>query len=307
MRYLILGCGAAGWRHGVTLQTIGNSNIFAYDTDAVARQKFIPGVPIADGKILNVIRDFRASGNGEPCAVVVATPPESHLPLAAEALKAGCHVLVEKPLYKISPVKMDFPVAQLQQIAESKKLIAMVGYPYRYARKFLDLTAAIHAADDVYSVYSYYGNKGAAHGRENILSRVTVHQINYMRALIRHNNSPIGMEIIDHAETADETSSDFTLYGTICTGHVSSNIVSTQRVHTVYVETSNGNYTWHDDGGDEMYENMHKHFQSCAEMGMPPETPLIDALWDMKILAMKPPKKDPVFKHDDEEDSGGNN
>jgi predicted dehydrogenase len=33
-----------------------------------------------------------------PAAVVVATPTETHHALAAEALRAGCHVLVEKPM-----------------------------------------------------------------------------------------------------------------------------------------------------------------------------------------------------------------
>ncbi|GLW04730.1 oxidoreductase [Streptomyces lavendulae subsp. lavendulae] len=60
-------------------------------------------------------------------AVAVATPPDTHLPVVAAALKAGKHVLVEKPL-----------AANLQdgrelvRLAESSGLILMVDHTFCY-------------------------------------------------------------------------------------------------------------------------------------------------------------------------------
>ena len=55
-------------------------------------------------------------------AVVVATPDRFHLPLAAAALRAGKHVLVEKPL---APNVADAQI--LADLAESSGLVLQVG------------------------------------------------------------------------------------------------------------------------------------------------------------------------------------
>lgn len=53
------------------------------------RQRY-PGVPVFD--------DYRALLESDIDAVIVATPIETHFAIAREALRAGKHVLVEKPL-----------------------------------------------------------------------------------------------------------------------------------------------------------------------------------------------------------------
>jgi len=75
----------------------------------------------------------------EISGVVIATPGGSHFRLAKEALLAGKHVFVEKPLAtKVSEVD------ELGKLAEERNLVLMVGHTFiynaavRYVKKLLD-------------------------------------------------------------------------------------------------------------------------------------------------------------------------
>jgi predicted dehydrogenase len=60
-------------------------------------------------------------------AVVIATPVSTHYPLAMEALRAGKHVLVEKPLATRAAQAME-----IAELADSHHLAAMVGHTFLY-------------------------------------------------------------------------------------------------------------------------------------------------------------------------------
>jgi predicted dehydrogenase len=60
-------------------------------------------------------------------AVVIATPARTHFPLAAEALAAGKHVLVEKPL----ALRVEDAVRLARQ-AEQAERVLMVGHTFEY-------------------------------------------------------------------------------------------------------------------------------------------------------------------------------
>ena len=79
-------------------------------------------------------------GDPEVSAVVIATPAATHFSIAAEALKAGKHVFVEKPLAtKVSEVD------QLGELASARGLVVMVGHTFiynpavRYVKRLIDL------------------------------------------------------------------------------------------------------------------------------------------------------------------------
>ena len=63
----------------------------------------------------------------KPDVVHIATPPQSHFPLAMQALDAGCHLLVEKPL-ALNSCEAQRLVAQAENL--SKKLT--IGYSYYF-------------------------------------------------------------------------------------------------------------------------------------------------------------------------------
>ena len=88
------------------------------------RQEFVkktyPGIYVTD-ELDSVIN------NPDIDAVVIATPVKSHYDLTIQALNAGKHVLVEKPM----ATKTD-QVREISQLARKNELVAMVGHTFLF-------------------------------------------------------------------------------------------------------------------------------------------------------------------------------
>ena len=71
--------------------------------------------------------------------VIIATPVHTHFDLSMQALKAGKHILVEKPM----AVSSD-EIKQITKLATKNKLLAMVGHTFlfnnavRYVKDLID-------------------------------------------------------------------------------------------------------------------------------------------------------------------------
>jgi UDP-N-acetyl-2-amino-2-deoxyglucuronate dehydrogenase len=93
MALVVLGCGWIARRHAAAARRLRLPLIFASrDTDrARAYAREFGGVG-AYGDYVEALRDPRAR------AALICTPHDRHLDDALQALAAGCHVLVEKPL-----------------------------------------------------------------------------------------------------------------------------------------------------------------------------------------------------------------
>jgi len=90
---LVVGCGSIGERHLRCFQKTGRALVTACDTSepllATLAQTY--GVKTAT--------DWTAElASGRQQVVVICTPAHLHVPMACQALQAGCHALVEKPL-----------------------------------------------------------------------------------------------------------------------------------------------------------------------------------------------------------------
>jgi predicted dehydrogenase len=90
---LILGCGSIGERHLRCFRQTGRSRVTACEVNPTLRQR------MADTYGVPVVADAAAAiTTGDFDAVVICTPAPLHVPLAIQALGAGRHVLIEKPL-----------------------------------------------------------------------------------------------------------------------------------------------------------------------------------------------------------------
>ncbi len=65
---------------------------------------------------------------GDIDAIAIATPPRAHRDLAIAALRAGKHVLCEKP-FAMNAAE----AAEMRDVADATKLTAMVGHEFRHA------------------------------------------------------------------------------------------------------------------------------------------------------------------------------
>jgi len=113
-------------------------------------------------------------------AVVIATPAETHFTIAREALLAGKHVYVEKPL-----VLEEEEGQELIKIAAEKNKILMVGHLLQYHPVFVRLKEMVRSGElgRINYIYSHRLNLGKIRREENILWSFAPHDISMILSL----------------------------------------------------------------------------------------------------------------------------
>ena len=128
-------------------------------------------------------------------AVLVATPPDTHHPLATAALRAGKHVLVEKPLASTLAEARD-----LIATAEAAGRILMVSQNYRFRppARAAQVLVASGALGDLVAVRVYFRRDtrtGFGEGnfrysmRHPLLLDMSIHHFDLLRAVTGRNVS----------------------------------------------------------------------------------------------------------------------
>lgn len=110
-------------------------------------------------------------------AVVIATPVSSHFELAMAALKAGKHVLVEKPLAANSEQGLEL-IAQ----ATKRKRVLMVDHTFVYTsavRKIRELITS-NALGDIYYYDAVRVNLGLFQHDVNVIWDLAIHDLSIM-------------------------------------------------------------------------------------------------------------------------------
>jgi UDP-2-acetamido-3-amino-2,3-dideoxy-glucuronate N-acetyltransferase len=125
---------------------------------------------------------------GDVGAVVVATPAETHYAMAREALDAGKHVYVEKPL-----VLDEAHGRELIDIAEKRGLTLMVGHLLHYHPAFVRLGEMVRSGElgRINYIYSNRLNLGKIRREENILWSFAPHDISMILSLAGERPSKV--------------------------------------------------------------------------------------------------------------------
>lgn len=144
--------------------------------------------PEARGRAAAIARDARATGSIEAVldaddvdAVVVATPAVTHAALARQALAAGKHVLVEKPL-----ALSEGDARAVGEAAAASGRTLMVGHlmVYHPAVEHLAALAAGGELGDIRYFYSTRVNLGRARRDENALWSFAPHDLSMIDLLL---------------------------------------------------------------------------------------------------------------------------
>lgn len=112
--------------------------------------------------------------------VVIATPAETHYDLAREAMLAGKHVYVEKPL-----VLKEDEAQELIDLADAKKKVLMVGHLLQYHPVFERLRELVRSGElgRINYIYSHRLNLGKIRREENILWSFAPHDVSMIISL----------------------------------------------------------------------------------------------------------------------------
>lgn len=125
MRFLICGLGSIGQRHYANLRKLGYEDIIVFRTGKGNKdfvEKFI------DERKPKIFTDLGDALKEKPKAVFVTNPTSLHVSTAWEAAMAGCDLFIEKPLSD----KLDQGVMNLYLRVSSEKLVAYIGYNFRF-------------------------------------------------------------------------------------------------------------------------------------------------------------------------------
>ncbi len=122
MRVLVVGCGSIGQRHLKNLRALGVPSLAACDPSEAQLSK------VAGDAGTQGFADLESAlGVFRPQVVFVCTPPVFHIAQARQALQAGAHVFVEKPLSHTLE-----GVEALYAQAVQQRRVVQVGYNLRY-------------------------------------------------------------------------------------------------------------------------------------------------------------------------------
>ena len=131
------------------------------------------GVPVVD--------DHRYLLDSDLDAVVIATPIHTHYAIAKEALLAGKHVMVEKPL-----TASVAEAADLVQLAAVRSLTLMVGHTFVYNPAVQQLADLVQSGElgRIYHVDTARLNLGLFQQRSNVIWDLAPHDVSILLHLL---------------------------------------------------------------------------------------------------------------------------
>jgi predicted dehydrogenase len=184
LRVAVVGCGYWGSKHVRVLHTTeGVDQVVLVDghkerLSSLARN--YPGAPT-----------FSNLSDALPHidAVVIATPPTTHVPIGLQAIAAGKHALIEKPL---APTAEE--ARRLIQAADDAGVTLMVGHTFEYnpaVWKLRDLVQS-RALGEVYYLDSARLNLGLYQSDVNVIMDLAPHDISIVNHVL--GASPIAVQ-----------------------------------------------------------------------------------------------------------------
>jgi predicted dehydrogenase len=135
-----------------------------------------------------VTEDYKDLFNQNLDAVIIATPPPTHYPLAKECLEHGLHVLVEKPITLKSQ-----HAEELINISKEKELVLMVGHTFEYNAAVHTLKLLVESGElgQIYYVDAARLNLGLFQRELNVLWDLAPHDISILLYIL--NRTPISV------------------------------------------------------------------------------------------------------------------
>ena len=130
-----------------------------------------PSIRVSDN-IEDIINDNKID------AVVIATPVSTHFELAIRCLKAGKHILVEKPMAK----SVDH-VNKIKGLANQNNLVAMVGHTFLFNSAVRYVKSLIDGNDlgDIRYIYSQRVNLGRIRNDVDALWNLAPHDVSIIQ------------------------------------------------------------------------------------------------------------------------------
>ena len=166
-------------------------------------------------------------------AIAIATPVHTHFELALAALKAGKHILVEKPLAQTSE-----QVRRLIEEAERRKLILMVDHTFLYTPAVQKIRELIvdGALGDIYYYNGIRASLGLFQSDVNVIWDLAVHDISIIQYILHEKPVAVSATGASHVAGSPENMAHIALFfQSSCIAHVSVNWLSPVKVRQTLI------------------------------------------------------------------------
>jgi predicted dehydrogenase len=193
MRIGVVGCGYWGSKHVRVLQQLSDvEQVVIIDPQEERRRALLKSFPS-----LRALNDL-SSAIDDVDALVIATPPSSHFELALQALEAGKHVLIEKPMTTDTA-----SARRLIDEAEAASLVLMVGHTFEYNAAVWKLREVIKSGElgSVYYVDTARLNLGVYQNDINVIWDLAPHDISIINYLLDSTPAAVQVWGSSHAHT----------------------------------------------------------------------------------------------------------
>jgi predicted dehydrogenase len=183
LRIGVVGCGYWGARHVRVLSSLSTvSHVVLIDSNAHARAPLRAAFP--------TVSAFSNLESALPHvdAVIIATPPCSHSALALQALRAGKHVLVEKPLATSAAEAH----ALVIEAAKARRVL-MVGHTFEFNAAVRELGRRLDRGElgEIYYVHSARLNLGLYQQDVNVIWDLAPHDVSILNYLLRSSPTKV--------------------------------------------------------------------------------------------------------------------
>ena len=169
-------------------------------------------------------------------AVAIATPVSTHFDLAMEALRAGKHVLVEKPLASNSVQGM-----QLIEEAARRNRVLMVDHTFVYTGAVAKIRELVmsQTLGDIYYYDSVRVNLGLFQHDVNVLWDLAVHDLSIMDAVLPQRPCAVSATGVSHVPGQPENIAYVTLFfDTNIVAHVHVNWLAPVKLRKILIGAS---------------------------------------------------------------------
>lgn len=191
-----------------------------------ASQRLYPGVATTN-RFDELLKDPKVD------AVAIATPVHTHYDLALAALRAGKHVLVEKPLAQNADL-----VRRLMDEADRRNLTLMVDHTFLYTPAVQKIRE-LRLRDELGEIYYYDSTRsslGLFQSDVNVIWDLAVHDLSIIQYILDEDPVAVSATGSCHVTGSPENMAHITLFfDSKCVAHVSVNWLSPIKVRQTFV------------------------------------------------------------------------
>jgi predicted dehydrogenase len=182
---------------------------------------------------VRAVRDYRdLLSDPHIDAVAISTPVSTHFRLAMEALQAGKHVLVEKPM----TVDSDEALRLIDE-ADRRKLVLMVDHTFVYTgavRKMRELISK-GSLGEIYYYDSTRVNLGLFQHDVNVIWDLAVHDLSIMDYILPEEPVEVSATGIAHVNDTEDTAFVSVFYSGSIIAHLNVNWLSPVKIRRALI------------------------------------------------------------------------